>query len=196
MNTSAIRKKNIAIFASGTGTNAAKIIDYFKGTDLAAVRLIVCNRKGAGVLKVAEAAGIPSLLIEKKAFESNGYLDELRESKIDFIVLAGFLWKVPSVLIDAYPRRIINIHPALLPKYGGQGMYGQYVHESVINAGEMETGITIHYVDEHYDNGDIIFQTACPILDYDTPATLANRIHEMEHLHYPMIIEQELLKTS
>lgn len=185
---------NIAIFASGAGSNAARIIQYFKDSPLAAVRLIVCNKKGAGVLQIAEEAAIPTLLIEKERFNEDGYLDELLEIPIHFIVLAGFLWKLPEILINAYPRRIINIHPALLPKYGGKGMYGQYVHESVLNAGEMETGITIHYVDEHYDNGDIIFQTACPILEDDTPETLAHRIHELEHLHYPIIIEEQIKK--
>ncbi|MGZ4020073.1 MAG: formyltransferase family protein, partial [Flavisolibacter sp.] len=103
-------------------------------------------------------------------------------------------WKIPQVLIDAYPKRIINIHPALLPKYGGKGMYGQYVHEAILNAGEIESGITIHYVDEHYDNGDIVFQTACPVLESDSSETLAARIHQLEHLHYPLVIEELLHK--
>ncbi|HEY1023287.1 MAG TPA: formyltransferase family protein, partial [Flavisolibacter sp.] len=107
-----------------------------------------------------------------------------------FLVLAGFLWKIPQALIDAFPRRIVNIHPALLPKFGGKGMYGQYVHEAVLQAGERETGITVHYVDEHYDSGDIIFQTACPVLDDDSPETIAARIHQLEHLHYPRVVEE------
>ncbi|MGZ3951589.1 MAG: formyltransferase family protein, partial [Flavisolibacter sp.] len=134
-------------------------------------------------------------LIEKERFfKGDGYLPELRSFKTDLIILAGFLWKIPQVLIDAYPKRIINIHPALLPKYGGKGMYGQYVHEAILNAGEIESGITIHYVDEHYDNGDIVFQTACPVLESDSSETLAARIHQLEHLHYPLVIEELLRK--
>lgn len=181
----------IAVFASGTGTNAAKLIDYFKTSPVARVMLVICNKPGAGVLALAEKAGIPTLLIEKEAFfRGDAYLPQLKEAGIGFLVLAGFLWKVPQALIDAYPRRIVNIHPALLPKFGGKGMYGQYVHEAVLQAGERETGITVHYVDEHYDSGDIIFQTACPVLDNDTPETIAARIHQLEHLHYPRVVEE------
>lgn len=188
---------NIAVFASGAGSNAQQIIRYFKASSLARVALVVCNKPKAGVLSIAENEGIPTLLIEKERFvNGDGYLPELQKAGIHFIALAGFLWKVPQPLIDAWPRRIVNIHPALLPKYGGHGMYGQYVHEAVLNAGEMESGITIHYVDEHYDNGDIIFQTGCPILDDDTPGELASRIHQLEHLWYPQIIEAELLKLA
>jgi phosphoribosylglycinamide formyltransferase 1 len=188
-------QKHLAIFASGAGSNAQQIINYFRGSTLATVALIVCNKPGAGVISIAEKEKIPLLLIEKERFfAGGGYLPELQKSKTDLIVLAGFLWKIPQVLIDAYPKRIINIHPALLPKYGGKGMYGQYVHEAILNAGEMESGITIHYVDEHYDNGDIIFQTACPVLEEDSPEALAHRIHRLEHLHYPLIIEEVLQK--
>lgn len=187
--------QGITIFASGAGSNASRIIDYFKNSTLARVCLVICNKPGAGVIGIAEKEGIPVLIIEKERFfKGDGYLPEIRQSGTNLIVLAGFLWKIPQALIDAYPRRIINIHPALLPKYGGRGMYGQYVHESVLNAGEMESGITIHYVDEHYDNGDILFQTACPVLDTDSPESLANRIHQLEHLHYPLVID-DLLKS-
>lgn len=185
----------LAVFASGTGTNTAEIIRYFKDHSTIQVALVVCNKPGAGVLEKASVAGIPTLLIEKERFfHGDAYLPELKEAGISFIVLAGFLWKIPQTLIDAYRLHIINIHPALLPKYGGKGMYGQYVHESVLQAGEMESGITIHYVDEHYDNGDIIFQTALPILEGDTPEDLAQRIHALEHLHYPRVIEEVVLK--
>lgn len=187
--------KHLAIFASGAGSNAQQIINYFKNSDLAKIELIVCNKPGAGVINIAEKENIPVLMIEKERFfRGDGYLPEFKKAKTDLIVLAGFLWKIPQILIDAYPRRIINIHPALLPKYGGKGMYGQYVHEAILNAGEVESGITIHYVDEHYDNGDIIFQTACPVLDDDTAEDLAQRIHKLEHLHYPIVVE-EVLKT-
>lgn len=187
--------QGITIFASGAGSNASRIIDYFRNSTLARVCLVICNKPGAGVISIAEKEGIPVLIIEKERFfKGDGYLPEIRQAGTNLIVLAGFLWKIPQALIDAYPRRIINIHPALLPKYGGRGMYGQYVHESVLNAGEMESGITIHYVDEHYDNGDILFQTACPVLDTDSPESLANRIHQLEHLHYPLVID-DLIKS-
>jgi phosphoribosylglycinamide formyltransferase-1 len=184
-------KLNIAIFASGTGTNADAIMQYFRDSQAAKVALVVCNKPGAGVLDKAEKAGVPTLLIEKERFfRGDAYLPELEAAGIGFVVLAGFLWKIPQPLIDAYPRRIVNIHPALLPKYGGKGMYGNNVHEAVILNGEMESGISIHYVDEHYDSGDVIFQTACPILPSDTADALANRIHQLEHLHYPRVIEE------
>jgi phosphoribosylglycinamide formyltransferase-1 len=183
----------LAVFASGTGSNAEKLIQYFKGSSLANVTLVVCNKPGAGVIAMAEKEGVPVLLIEKEQFfKAEAYVPFFRQQQIDFIVLAGFLWKVPQALIDAYRRRIVNIHPALLPKFGGKGMYGQYVHEAVLNAGEVESGITIHYVDEHYDSGDIIFQTACPILPGDKPGDIAQRIHLLEHAYYPKVIEQLL----
>ena len=175
--------KHLTIFASGAGSNAEQIINYFRGSHVAQVVLIVCNKPGAGVITIAEKENIPVLLIEKERFfKGDAYLPEVQKANTDLIVLAGFLWKIPQMLIDAYPRRIINIHPALLPKYGGKGMYGQYVHEAILSAGEMESGITIHYVDEHYDNGDVIFQTACPVIEGDTPEALAQRIHRLEHL--------------
>ena len=192
--------KKIAVFASGAGSNAAKIIEASlqKGKDgnkPFEVALIVCNKPGAGVLQIAEKNNIPTLLIEKeKFFRGNGYVDELKQAGIDFIVLAGFLWKIPDSLIKAYPRKIINIHPALLPKYGGKGMYGQFVHEAVLSNKEKESGITIHFVDEHYDNGDIIFQVRCPVMEKDTPGLLAQRIHKLEHEYYPKVIEELLVK--
>ena len=184
-------KHRIAIFASGAGSNAKKIIEYFRLSNKITVALIVCNKPDAGVLKIAEEHQIPAILIEKKKFfEGNHYIDELKNAGITFIVLAGFLWKLPAALIKAYQNKIINIHPALLPGYGGKGMYGRYVHEAVINAAEKESGITIHYVDEHYDNGDIILQVKCPVLENDTPETLAHRIHALEHANYPVVIEE------
>ncbi len=183
--------KCIAIFASGTGTNAKKIIEHFSQHPFIKVELIVCNKPTAGVLDIATANQIGALLIEKEKFSiGNGYADELKEARINFIVLAGFLWKIPQTLIEAYRNRIINIHPALLPKFGGKGMYGAKVHEAVIAAGETESGITIHYVDEHYDNGDVIFQARCPVFKYATPESLAERIHKLEHEHYPQVIEK------
>jgi formyltetrahydrofolate-dependent phosphoribosylglycinamide formyltransferase len=184
---------NIAIFASGAGSNAQKIIDAFKGNPSARIGLIVCNNPEAGVLDIAAREKIPSLLINKKRFyEEDAYLPELTACQVDFIVLAGFLWKVPVALINHYPNRIVNIHPALLPKYGGKGMYGKKVHEAVIAAREKESGISIHYVDEIYDHGNIIFQATCPVDESDTPDTLAQKIHQLEHRHYPEVIAREL----
>jgi len=202
---------NIAIFASGAGSNARKIIEYFgqpithpqaagkpnatfeqDNTVKNAVKigLIACNKPGAGVLGIAEEFGIPTLLLEKEPFfRGNVYVDELKQAGINIIVLAGFLWKIPTALVNAYPGKIINIHPALLPKYGGKGMYGNFVHTAVIAAGETESGITIHLVDELYDHGQHIFQATCPVLPGDTAETLASRIHALEHANYPKVIE-------
>jgi len=183
--------KKIAVLASGTGTNAAKIIDRFRTHKKIQVALIVCNKPEAGVLKIAAKENIPSLLIEKeKFFQGDAYIKDLKEKEIDFIVLAGFIWKIPVALIKAFPASIINIHPALLPKYGGKGMYGQQVHQAVIDNKETESGITIHYVDEVYDNGKIIFQSTCPVHPGDTAGLLAQRIAELEHTHFPGVIER------
>ena len=228
---------HIAIFASGAGSNARKIIEYFEGagsgfaaagSGLAAagdsslttagskssssqvkVSLIVCNVPDAGVLAIAKEKGIPTLLINKSEFAATGYVESLHNADIQFIVLAGFLWKVPEVLVRAYQpgmkidgalvngkenvsKGIINIHPALLPKYGGKGMYGTRVHEAVIAAGEKESGITIHWVNEHYDEGGIIFQATCEVVSSDTPDTLADKIHALEHAHFAPTIAKLL----
>jgi formyltetrahydrofolate-dependent phosphoribosylglycinamide formyltransferase len=182
---------NIAIFASGAGSNAQKLIDHFRKHTQIKIALIVCNKPGAGVLTIAQKENIPALLIEKeKFFRGNAYVDELKQHKVDFIVLAGFLWKVPVALIHAYPQRIINIHPALLPNYGGKGMYGSFVHTAVIAAKEKESGISIHYVDELYDHGQLIFQARCTIDENDNADSLAQKIHALEHEHYPLIVEK------
>jgi phosphoribosylglycinamide formyltransferase, formyltetrahydrofolate-dependent len=189
--------KQIAIFASGAGSNAQKIIDHFRNSSFIKVSLVVTNKPGAGVIQIAQKENIPLLLIEKeKFFRGDGYAPQLIEAGIDLIVLAGFLWKIPASLINAFPRSIINIHPALLPAFGGKGMYGNKVHQAVIEAGKDETGITIHFVDGHYDNGDIIFQAKCAVLDTDTPESLAQRIHTLEYANYPVIIEQLLQQPS
>jgi phosphoribosylglycinamide formyltransferase-1 len=181
----------IAIFASGAGSNAQAIIHYFKDHAFIKVALVFCNKPGAGVLDIARKENIPALLISREIFFSaHSCVPEMREKSIDFIVLAGFLWKIPQPIIAAYSRRVINIHPALLPKYGGKGMYSAHVHNAVLSAAEKESGITIHYVDEHYDNGDIIFQARCAINENDTPETLAQRIHGLEHQHFSKTIEQ------
>lgn len=181
----------LAIFASGAGSNAGKIIEYFRAHATIVVGAIICNKEGAGVINIARQNNIPVVLIERnRFFKEDAYVDELQTLNIDFIVLAGFLWKIPQGLIDVYRNRIINIHPALLPKFGGKGMYGNWVHQAVIDAGEKESGITIHYVDEHYDNGDIIFQANCSVEEGDTADTLAAKIHALEHAHFAPVIEQ------
>ncbi len=196
---------HVAIFASGAGSNARKIIEYFENSGRVKISLIVCNVPGAGVLDIAKEKGIPTLLINKAEFASTGYVQSLRNAEINFIVLAGFLWKVPEVLVRAFSpsnildnnnntRGIINIHPALLPKYGGKGMYGAHVHEAVIAAGEKTSGITIHWVNEHYDEGAIIYQATCSVEPGDTPNDLANKIHALEHAHFAPTIEKLLMK--
>lgn len=188
-------KKNIAIFASGTGTNAANIIQYFSDKQTATVALIVCNNLQAGVLKIADLNLIPKLIIKKERFfKGDAYLPELKNAAIDFIVLAGFLWKIPLSIINAYRNNIINIHPALLPKFGGKGMYGNFVHEAVLSAKEKQSGITIHFVDEFYDNGKSIFQITCPVYENDTTKTLSKRIHELEYKYFPKVIEELIEK--
>ena len=187
---------HIAIFASGTGTNAQKIIDHFASSSSVKIVLIACNKPGAGALSIAKKENIPSLLIEKEVFFNGGhYLAELQHNKIDLIILAGFLWKIPEQLIKAYPKKIINIHPALLPKHGGRGMYGHFVHDAVIANREKESGISIHYVDEVYDHGEIIFQAKCTVEENDTAATLADKVHVLEHTHYPPVVEKIITGT-
>lgn len=190
--------KRIAIFASGAGTNAEKIIQHFtlqknRGVSIE-VALIVCNKPNAGVLQIATENKISTLIIEKETFfRTDAYINELKNAQIDCIVLAGFLWKIPSQLVAAYPNAIINIHPALLPKYGGKGMYGNIVHQTVIDNKEKQSGITIHYVDDLYDNGSIIFQAQCDVSENDTLETLATKVHFLEHTHYPRVIEEVIL---
>ncbi|UEG50703.1 phosphoribosylglycinamide formyltransferase [Ferruginibacter lapsinanis] len=180
---------SVAIYASGAGSNAARIIEEFKDHPYIKIALVVCNKPGAGVLKIATDNNIPVLLIEKERFfRGDAYLEELKKHSIGFIILAGFLWKIPAKLTGAYPGKIVNIHPALLPNYGGKGMYGGFVHAAVIANKEKESGISIHYVDELYDHGNIIFQAKCPVSDDDTPDTLAQKIHVLEHQHYPKVI--------
>ncbi len=186
----------IAIFASGTGSNARQLIQHFKSHSAFKVGLIVSNKPAAGVLDIAAGEAIPAVLLDKeKFFRGNAYADELGELGIGFIVLAGFLWKVPPALVRAFPGRIVNIHPALLPRYGGKGMYGSFVHEAVLQANEPVSGITIHLVDELYDHGKIILQQCCGIADNETPETLAPKIHRLEHFHYPVVVEA-LLKIT
>lgn len=181
----------IAVFASGAGSNAARLMEHFREHPKARVALLVCNRPGAGALEVAAGAGVPTLLIERERFlRGDGYVRELRAAGISFIVLAGFLWKVPDTLIAAFPGAMVNLHPALLPRFGGKGMYGHHVHNAVLAAGEEESGITVHWVDGHYDSGDIIFQARCAVEPGDTAETLAARVHALEHRHLPEVVEE------
>ncbi len=184
------KEVNIAIFASGSGTNAENLIRYFKHHDKINVALVVSNSAEAFVLKRAEKEGVPTVVMDKPFRTSEEkVLAVLQQFNISFIVLAGYLLLVPPWLIKQYPQRIINIHPALLPKYGGKGMYGDKVHEAVIAAGDEKSGITIHYVNEHYDEGYILFQAECPVLPGDNPASLAAKIHQLEYKHFPEVVE-------
>lgn len=183
--------KNIAILASGAGSNAQKILEHFSDRMDIAVRLIVSNKQEAGVLNIAKVASIDTFVVTRDSFySSTDLLIELNKRNIDFIVLAGFLWLIPPYLIQHYPDRIINIHPALLPKYGGKGMYGHFVHEAVHLAKDSHSGITIHYVNEKYDEGSIVFQEKCEILPSDQPEDIAKKVQVLEHLYYPTVIDQ------
>ena len=185
--------KNIVIFASGNGTNAQRIAEYLSEKQEVSIKRIYTNKKDAFVLKRAEELNIKSFVFNRKDFyETGSVLDELNKDQPDLIVLAGFLWLIPGTLISAYKGKIINIHPALLPRYGGKGMYGSYVHQAVIENGDNESGISIHYVNEHYDEGEIIFQARCPVFPDDTPKSLASKIHELEYIHFPVVIENLL----
>ncbi|MDE6408782.1 MAG: phosphoribosylglycinamide formyltransferase [Muribaculaceae bacterium] len=185
--------KRIAIFASGNGSNAENIIKYFQERGKSVeVALVICNRREAGVYERANRLGIPIIHIPKSEINNNAerVLEVLREYKIDFIVLAGFMLMVPDYLLQAYPNRIINIHPSLLPKFGGKGMHGHNVHKAVVEAGEKESGITIHYVNELCDGGEIIFQAKTEIFPEDTPDDVETKIHSLEKEHFPRVIEE------
>jgi len=185
--------KNIAIFASGSGTNAEQITKYFADKQSAKVSLILSNNKNAYVLERAKKLTIPTRIFTREEFyNTDNILDLLKENSIDLVVLAGFLWIIPDNLLMAFPNKIINIHPALLPAYGGKGMYGDKVHKSIIEAGEKESGISIHFVNEKYDEGKIIFQKKIAIQSDDNHESLAKKIHQLEYEYFPQIIEKIL----
>ena len=189
--------KKIAIFASGSGSNAENIIQYFAQKPQFCVKSVFCNVPDAYVLERAKKYRIPSFVFNREEFRNpDKVFRQLQEQEIDFIVLAGFLWLMPSFITAAWPNKIVNIHPALLPAYGDKGMYGHHLHEAVIAAGEKESGITIHYVNDHYDQGAIIFQAKCPVLPTDTPDDLAARVHELEYRYFPQIIAETILKQE
>jgi len=179
----------IAVFASGNGSNAQRLADYFSGTGILEIAVIYCNNPDAYVLKRAEILGIPTVEFNRSTFyNTTAILDDMKNRGIDWIILAGFLWLIPDYIIHEYPGRIVNIHPALLPLYGGKGMYGMRVHQAVVAAADPESGISIHYVNEHYDEGDIIFQARCKVNSSDTAETLAAKIHELEYEHFPRVL--------
>ena len=190
-------KKKIAVFASGSGTNAENIADYFSGNRKIEISMIVSNKKDAFVHERAKKRKIPSYFFSANQFkESDDVLHFLKTEQIDWIVLAGFLLKIPENLLRAFPGKIINIHPALLPKFGGKGMYGNRVHEAVVAAGENKSGITIHYVNENYDEGEIIFQAACEVLPDDTPEKVAEKVHALEYEYFPRVIESVVIRDT
>ena len=185
--------KRIAILASGAGSNAANIIDYFKSGSVAQVVLVASNKPHAGVLKIAASNAIPTYILNNDNFkESDEFAHELKKLRVDFVVLAGFLWKVPAGFIQVFPNRVINIHPSLLPKYGGKGMYGHFVHEAVHAAGETESGITIHWVNEHYDEGAIIAQYRTNISKEDSAADIERKVRALEMEWFPRVLEEVL----
>ena len=184
--------KRLAVFVSGGGTNLQRIAEYFAPNPNVEVACVVSNNKDAYANQRAKKLGIPLILVDKQRFNDKSFTEEMLSLNIDLIVLAGFLWLIPQHLINAFPNRIINIHPALLPKYGGKGFYGHHVHEAVVAAHEKESGITIHYVNEHYDSGDIIFQKNVALTDNDTPDDVAAKIHVLEQENFPVVIEQLL----
>jgi len=187
---------NIAVFASGSGSNAQRLAEYFNGSGVAEVTAVYCNNPKAYVLERAKLLDIPPVLFNRDTFYTKtSVLDDLKSRKTDWIILAGFLWLIPDYILKVFPGKIINIHPALLPAYGGKGMYGMKVHEAVIAAGEKQSGITIHHVNEIYDEGDIIFQATCQIQADDTPEKLAAKIHELEYEYFPKVIEKLVLKA-
>ena len=188
--------KRIVIFASGSGTNAENIIKYFKNSNTAQVSLVLSNKENAGVFDRCKNHQIRCLYFKKSDFSDSEKVLNLLKKEADFIVLAGFLLKVPENIIQAFPNKIINIHPALLPKYGGKGMYGMNVHKAVKENGESETGITIHFVNEHYDEGGIIFQARTSVEEIDSPETIASKVHELEYEHFPRVIEETLFKYA
>ena len=190
MKMQAIQQKKLAILASGSGTNAENIMAHFTQSATARVELVVTNRQNAGVVARAEMRGIPVRHLSKSSiYESNVLLEVLWEFQIDWVILAGFLLRIPVAVVKAFPGRILNIHPALLPKYGGQGMYGMNVHRAVVEHGEKESGITIHVVDEEYDRGPVVFQKACPVEPQDSPEDVQQKVQQLEYRYFPQIIE-------
>lgn len=189
--------QQIAIFASGNGSNAERLMEYFKGNKSIKVSHIVCNNPNAGVIERAHRWKVPLIMITKRSYQDSALLiHTLQSENISFLVLAGFLWKIPVEIINEFPNKIINLHPALLPKFGGKGMFGQNVHEAVLEAKEQKSGITIHLVNENYDEGKILAQFECTIITDETIETLSEKIHELEHTHFPIVVENYIQNNS
>ncbi|MFZ4542547.1 MAG: phosphoribosylglycinamide formyltransferase [Saprospiraceae bacterium] len=189
--------RNIAVFASGGGSNAQKLMEYFKDSEKAKVVLLVGNKKEMGAYEKAKDFGVQTMIIDRTTFYESDLLPQLlKKANVDLIVLAGFLWLIPSALIKAFPNKIVNIHPSLLPKYGGKGMFGHHVHEAVHAAQEKESGMTIHYVNEKFDEGEIIFQDKCDINAADTPETIAQKVLLLEHRNYAPVIDNLIQKMQ
>jgi phosphoribosylglycinamide formyltransferase-1 len=182
--------KNLVIFASGSGSNAEKIIAHFQDSNQIQISHIFCNNPEAGVIARAERLGVPCSIFSREEYKNGSLLRKIQSLQTDYLILAGFLWLIPAEFVQAYPNRIINLHPALLPKFGGKGMYGHFVHEAVVAAGEKESGITIHYVNEHYDEGAIIFQSSFAVDPSDTPEDVARKGQVLEHRDFPRVIEE------
>lgn len=182
--------KNLVIFASGSGSNAEKIIEHLSPLHLAKISQIYCNNADAGVIERAKRLNIPCRIFNREEFKNGSVLKELQDLKTDWIILAGFLWLIPKEFTVAFPQRIINLHPALLPKFGGKGMYGHFVHEAVVANQEKESGITIHYVNEHYDEGAIIFQSSFEVTPTDSPLDVAKKGQVLEHRDFPKVVEK------
>lgn len=185
--------KNIAILASGSGSNAENIVNYFKDRKDISFK-IYSNKKDAYVLERAKRLGVPYESFLKSELEDGTFLSKLIAEKVDFVVLAGFLLKIPDEMLTVFPDKIVNIHPSLLPKYGGKGMYGMKVHEAVVAAGEKESGITIHIIDDHYDEGSVVFQAKVPVLPTDSPDDVAHKVHELEYKYFPQVIDEMISK--
>jgi len=188
--------KRVIIFASGAGSNAENIIKYFQNSKKISVKKVFCNKKEAGVFNRCKKLDIDCELFSREDFSNSNKILKVLQKETDFIVLAGFLWKIPENIVAAFPNKIINIHPALLPKYGGKGMYGMHVHNAVKNSGDLETGITIHFVNEHYDEGGVIFQTKTQLKVSDSPEDIAQKIHILEYEYFPKLIEKTILKDG
>lgn len=188
--------KRLSIFVSGNGTNLQRIAEYFADNQDVEIVNVVCNNPKAYSIERAKNLGIPLRMITRQDFRSEAFVKELQDLRIDLIVLAGFLWKVPEGLVKAFPRRIVNIHPALLPKFGGKGFYGEHVHEAVVAAKEAQSGITVHYVNELYDSGEIILQAHVALDEKETPDSLAAKIHQLEQSYFPVAIEYVLMSQN
>lgn len=188
--------KRIVIFASGSGTNAENIIKFFNHTKTAKVTNVLCNNEHAKVFERCKNLNINCLHFNRSEFSSSNFILDFLKKEADYVILAGFLWKIPNKIIEAFPNKIINIHPALLPKYGGKGMYGMNVHKAVKENNETETGITIHYVNENYDEGAVIFQAKTLLNEIDTPETIAEKIHFLEQKYFPKVVEEVILDVN